>query len=100
MTDRESMSEHRDCGADAAAYVLGALDHEEAEAFRVHLASCAVCRDEVSAFQAVADALPLLAPPQPIPRSLKRHVMAPCAPSPGDRGRRQAVGARDYRRCY
>jgi anti-sigma-K factor RskA len=76
MTGREQMSEHRDCGADAAAYVLGALEREEVEAFRAHLAGCAICRDEVSAFQAVADALPLAAPRQPVPRSLKREVMA------------------------
>jgi anti-sigma-K factor RskA len=76
MTDREQMSDNRDCGADAAAYVLGALEGTEAEAFRAHLAGCAVCRDEVSAFQAVADALPLAAPVQPLPRSLKRRVMA------------------------
>ena len=30
MTERESMAENRDCGADAAAYVLGALEPEEA----------------------------------------------------------------------
>ncbi len=56
--------------------MLGALENEEVETFRAHLASCAVCRDEVSAFQDVADALPLLAPPQPVPRGLKRKVMA------------------------
>ncbi len=77
MTDRDQeMSEHRDCGADAAASALGALEPAEAEAFRRHLDSCVVCRDEVSAFNAVADVLPLAAPPQPVPRSLKRHVMA------------------------
>jgi anti-sigma-K factor RskA len=76
MTDREHIPENRDCGADAAAYALGALEPPEADAFRAHLASCAVCRDEVSAFQAVADALPLAVPVQPVPRSLKRRVMA------------------------
>jgi anti-sigma factor RsiW len=76
MTSGESMGENRDCGMDAAAYVLGALDKDELEAFRAHLATCVVCRDEVSAFQEVADTLPLLAPPQPVPRRLKRRVMA------------------------
>ncbi len=65
-----------DCGADAAAYVLGALEPAEANAFRAHLESCAVCRDEVSAFGAVVDVLPLGAPPQTAPRALKRRVMA------------------------
>jgi anti-sigma-K factor RskA len=76
MTDRDQMTDHRDCGADAAAYVLGALEPVEAEAFREHLATCVVCRDEVSAFGAVAEVLPLAAPAQPVPRALKRRVMA------------------------
>ncbi len=76
MTEPEQMTEKRDCGADAAAYVLGALEHEEAESFRAHMASCVVCRDEVSAFQEVADVLPLVAPAQPVPYGLKRRVMA------------------------
>jgi len=84
MTSDESMAEKRDCGMDAAAYVLGALEADEAEAFRAHLATCAVCRDEVGAFQEVADALPLLAPAQPVPRGLKRRVMADVRAEPRD----------------
>jgi anti-sigma-K factor RskA len=76
MTSDELMPEKRDCGADAAAYVLGALEGPEAEAFRAHMATCVVCRDEVGAFQDVVDALPLVAPAQPVPRGLKRRVMA------------------------
>jgi len=76
MTDRENMSDERHSSADAGAYVLGALDAAEAEAFRAHLATCAVCRDEVSAFQEVADLLPLTVPPQPVPSALKQRVMA------------------------
>jgi anti-sigma-K factor RskA len=75
MTSDDQMTEHRDCGADAAAYALGALEPAEAEAFREHLATCVVCRDEVSAFGAVVDVLPLAAPPQRVPRSLKRRLM-------------------------
>lgn len=70
------MSEKRDCGADAAAYVLGALEPAEAAAFRLHLANCVVCRDEVTAFQEVANLLPLTAAPQPVPAGLKNRVMA------------------------
>ncbi|MGI8863234.1 MAG: anti-sigma factor [Solirubrobacteraceae bacterium] len=69
------MRYHRDCGSDAAAYALGALEHAEAQAFRDHLATCAVCRDEVSAFGSVVDVLPLAVPPQRAPQSLKRRVM-------------------------
>lgn len=89
MSAHESMGEHRDCGIDAAAYVLGALEPDELEGFRAHLTTCAICRDEVSAFQEVVDTLPLLAPPQPVPRGLKRRVMAGVRAEP-----RQPSGAR------
>jgi anti-sigma-K factor RskA len=64
-----------DCGGDAAAYVLGALEPDEAEKFRRHLEGCVVCRDEVNAFQHVADALPIAAPQHPVPRGLRRRVL-------------------------
>ncbi len=70
------MSDKHECGAEAAAYVLGALEPTEADAFREHLVNCAICRDEVSAFQEVADLLPLTAPPQPAPPGLRSRVMA------------------------
>ena len=68
------MSEH-DCGSEAAAYALGALEPDEAHAFEAHIESCAVCRDEVAAFVAAADALPLAAPQHPVPPALRRRVM-------------------------
>jgi anti-sigma factor RsiW len=68
------MSEH-DCGNDAAAYALGALEPDEAHAFERHIESCAVCRDEVAAFVLAADALPLAAPQHPAPRALRGRVM-------------------------
>ncbi|HEY7965994.1 MAG TPA: anti-sigma factor [Solirubrobacteraceae bacterium] len=68
------MSE-RDCGNDAAAYALGALEPTEAEAFERHLESCAVCRDELVAFSEVVAALPLSAPSHPLPRGLRRRVL-------------------------
>jgi anti-sigma-K factor RskA len=88
------MSQNRDCGADAAAYVLGALETAEAEAFRTHMATCVICRDEVVAFQEVADQLPLTAPVQPVPAGLKRRVMAEVRAE----SRKQASSARDRRR--
>ena len=69
------MSATHDCGNDAAAYVLGALEPEELEAFRRHLASCVVCRDEVAAFSQVADALPMAAPQYATPRALRRRLL-------------------------
>jgi anti-sigma-K factor RskA len=75
MTTGDSMSEERDCGADAAAFVLGALEPSEAEAFRAHMAKCVVCRDEVASFQQVADVLPMAAPQYAVPRQVRRRVM-------------------------
>jgi anti-sigma-K factor RskA len=75
VTVEQSMSGQHDCGADAAAYVLGALEPAEAEAFSRHLATCAVCRDEVAAFQHTTNALAMAPPQHAAPRGLKRRVM-------------------------
>jgi len=75
MTDHSRLK-HRDCGADGAAYALGALEPNEAEAFRRHLATCVVCRDEVATFKALADTLPLAAPQVPVPRRLRRRLIS------------------------
>ncbi len=75
MTGTEHSSETRDCGGDVAAYVLGALEPGEVEAFQAHLETCVVCRDELVAFQHVVDVLPMSAPQHPVPRRLRRRVM-------------------------
>ncbi|MBV9802738.1 MAG: anti-sigma factor [Solirubrobacterales bacterium] len=75
MTFHEPMSDNPDCGLDAAAYVLGALEPDEAEEFRRHLEQCAVCRDEVGSLRHVVDALPMAAPQYPVPRGLRRRVL-------------------------
>lgn len=63
------------CGTDGAAYVLGALEPDEAEVFRRHLSDCSICRDEVTALQRVADVLPLAAPQYRARAVLRRRVM-------------------------
>jgi anti-sigma-K factor RskA len=60
---------------DAAPYLLGALEPEEARAFVEHLESCAICRDEVAALAPVLEALPASAPAQRVPRALRRRVL-------------------------
>jgi len=65
-----------DCGGNAAPYVLGALTAEEHEAFRRHMESCAVCREEVASLTVVAAALPVSAPQVSAPAELKRRVMS------------------------
>jgi anti-sigma-K factor RskA len=75
MSDQEAMSGTQDCGGDAAAFLLGALDPAEAEAFRRHLEQCAVCRDEVDSLGGVVQALPMAAPQIRPPKRLRRNVM-------------------------
>jgi anti-sigma-K factor RskA len=75
MSGEEPMSGTHDCGADAAAYALGALEPDEAARFRTHIEECVVCRDELAAFQRVAGALPMAAPQFPAPRGLRRKVL-------------------------
>jgi anti-sigma-K factor RskA len=55
--------------------VLGALTDAESDAFRRHLDSCTICREEVAALQVVACALPAAAPQIAAPSELKRRVM-------------------------
>jgi anti-sigma-K factor RskA len=75
MSEEEAMSGTHHCGADAAAYALGALEPDEAERFRTHIKQCVVCRDELAAFQRVTGALPMAAPQFPAPRGLRRKVL-------------------------
>lgn len=72
----DSMTDHEQFSAEAAAYVLGALELDELQAFRTHLATCPICRDEVASLRGVADALPLSAPQYEAPPRLRRGVMA------------------------
>jgi hypothetical protein len=68
------------CGYGAAAYALGALHDGELTTFRAHLDGCAVCRDELAAFEHVVTVLPLsvsqLTPPKRLRRRLLGEVRA------------------------
>lgn len=75
MSDETNLPSVHDCGGDAAAYVLGALEPTEVPAFLLHLEGCAVCRDEVDALQGVVHALPMAAPQYAAPRPLRRRIM-------------------------
>ena len=86
-----------DCGADAAAYVLGALEPAEAEAFSRHLDTCVVCRDEVAAFQHSANALAMTPPQHRAPRGLKRRVMRAVRESDADAQAQGAPASRQRR---
>jgi anti-sigma factor RsiW len=79
MSDKDRIADDRDCGEDVAAYALGALDETEAQAFRAHLETCAVCQDELAAFKQVINVLPTSAPAYRASRKLRRRVMSAIA---------------------
>jgi anti-sigma factor RsiW len=70
------MSQNPDCGGDAAAYVLGALDAHELAAYQRHLQSCSVCQADVESLQQLANSLPMSAPQYQAPKQLRKRVMA------------------------
>jgi len=69
------VSDHDALRDAAGAWVLGALDEEEAWRFGAHLDVCAACRDEVERLRVAADVLPLAVPPAEPGRELKRRLM-------------------------
>jgi anti-sigma-K factor RskA len=75
VTAPDRTTRRRDCGSDAAPYVLGALEPAEALAFADHMRSCTACRDEVAALASVVDVLPASAPCYEVSAALRRRVM-------------------------
>lgn len=57
------------------AYSLGILDEEEARSVAEHLAGCYLCRQELNAFQQVANELPLAVPDALPSEDLKPRLM-------------------------
>jgi hypothetical protein len=78
---------------DAAAWVLGALDPEDACSFAEHLRSCAQCQEVVAGFELVAAALarsgPVVGPPAGLEAktvaAVQYAVMAAGRPAPAGR---------------
>jgi anti-sigma-K factor RskA len=60
----------------AGAYVLGAMATAERDEFEAHLATCAVCQEEVDELRPAAEALPMASPPMLPPQELKDRIMA------------------------
>lgn len=59
---------------DIPAYAIGALDPGEVAALEAHLSACGICRDELSAYRSVSDAMLLSVRPQKPPAALRRHL--------------------------
>lgn len=64
------------------AYALNSLDSAEAEFVDRHLADCASCREELTAYQAVVDMLPLAVPDAEPSPQLKDRLMAKAKETP------------------
>jgi anti-sigma-K factor RskA len=56
------------------AYVLGALENEDAAALEAHLRTCAVCQEELAAYRAASDNLLMALPPQNPSAALRKRL--------------------------
>ncbi len=63
-----------DASANAAPYVLGAL--EDAESYRLHLTTCPACQAEVAELQPLVDMLPATVGQAVAPDGLRKRVLA------------------------
>ena len=80
---------------DTGAFVLGALEPQEHDAFAEHLRTCDQCRREVEELRVAAEALPLTAEPVDPPPELRDRIMDVVraeARTPDDAGRRERRG--------
>ena len=75
------MSDHEELESSVAAWVLGALDAEEAETVRVHVEGCAGCREVADRLRRVVGALPLAVEEVTPPARLRERVLAAAAAS-------------------
>jgi anti-sigma-K factor RskA len=69
-------SDHTHWSDDLAAYMLGALNPDEAAGFERHLEGCERCRAEMRWFEPAVQTLPESVERQQPPRSLRENLMA------------------------
>jgi anti-sigma-K factor RskA len=70
------MSDHTQWADSVGAYLLGALEPDEATRFEEHLAGCEQCRRDVAELKVAADALPVSVPSVSPPAALKERIMS------------------------
>jgi anti-sigma factor RsiW len=75
------MSDHEELESNLAAWVLGALDREEAEVVQAHVEGCASCRETVARLQRAVGAMPLAVDEIAPPPRLRERVLAAAAAS-------------------
>ncbi|HEY6729838.1 MAG TPA: anti-sigma factor [Solirubrobacterales bacterium] len=69
-------TDHNRWSEDLAAYMLGALDREEAAEFELHLEGCERCREEMQWLEAAVHTLPESVERREPPRQLRQSLMA------------------------
>ncbi|HEX6781916.1 MAG TPA: anti-sigma factor [Solirubrobacterales bacterium] len=69
-------SDHNRWAEDLAAYMLGALDRDEAAEFERHLEGCERCREEMGWLEPAVQTLPEAVERQEPPRQLREALMA------------------------
>jgi anti-sigma-K factor RskA len=77
------MSDHEELESNLAAWVLGALDREEAEVVQAHVEGCASCRETVARLQRAVSAMPLAVEEVAPPARLRERVLAAAAAASG-----------------
>ncbi len=70
-----TVDRHDEHADNVAAYLLGALNELERQAFERHLAHCTECRSEIEELRPALEALPRSVPPVAPPPSLKASLM-------------------------
>jgi anti-sigma-K factor RskA len=75
------MSEHEELESSVAAWVLGALDADEAESVRVHVEGCPGCREATIRLRRVIAALPLEVEEVTPPARLRERVLSAASTS-------------------
>lgn len=80
------MSDHEELEKSVAAWVLGALDADEAESIRIHVEGCASCREVAARLRRVVGALPLAVDEVAPPSRLRERVLSAAAAAPRPAG--------------
>jgi anti-sigma-K factor RskA len=73
------MSDHEEMEGSLAAWVLGAVEAEEAESIRLHVAGCASCQQAAARLHRAARALPLEVDEMSPPPRLRERVLIAAA---------------------
>src|ERR1700681_4896919 len=80
------MSDHEELESNVAAWVLGALDRQEAEVVQAHVEGCASCRETAARLQRAVTALPLVVEEVAPPARLRERVLPAATASTGSTG--------------